>query len=199
MVSFIELTKSNLRKKILSFAFTNPDVNLYLREFARRIEADPGNLSKELAKLEKEGVFLSQKRGKEKYYCLNKKYPLYKELQSIVFKTTGIKGSLKKLLREIPGIKFAYIYGSYAKNEENLDSDIDMGLLVNIDDFSEEILMEKIKDLEKRLSREVNYMYHTLREWNNKIASKDSFVINILKEPKIMLIGKEDELRRSCI
>ena len=55
MVNFLEMTKSRLRRKLLSFFFTNPDTNLYLREISAILKEDPGNLSKEFNKLEKEG------------------------------------------------------------------------------------------------------------------------------------------------
>ena len=82
MVNFLEITKSTLRRKILAHFFTNPESNLYLREIASLINEDPGNLSKELARLETEGIFTAHKRGNQKYFSLNKEYPLYKELKS---------------------------------------------------------------------------------------------------------------------
>jgi len=96
MINFLEITKSRLRNKILLHFFTNIDDEMYLREMALTLKEDPGNLSKELSKLEKEGIFISQFRGKQKYFFLNKTYPLFNELKSIIFKTIGIKGSLKE-------------------------------------------------------------------------------------------------------
>jgi len=59
---------------------------MYLREMALRLKEDPGNLSKELSKLEQEGIFISQFRGKQKYFFLNKAYSLFNELKSIILK-----------------------------------------------------------------------------------------------------------------
>src|SRR3990172_352095 len=101
MVNFLEMTRSRLRRKVLSCFFTNPDSNLYLREIASVLKEDPGNLSKEFAKLEKEGIFSSITRGNQKYFLLNRKYPLYKELKSIVFKTIGIEGRLKEIVNGV--------------------------------------------------------------------------------------------------
>jgi len=196
MANFIELTKSKLRKNLLSYFFTNPECNLYLREIASIIGADPGNLSKELSKLEKEGIFLGHERGNQKYFSLNKKYPLFKELKSIIFKTVGIKGTLEELLKNIKGIKCAFLYGSYANSKENTSSDIDLMLIIDKNIFSETPFLEKIHELSRRFSREINYSYYPLNEWQNKIKEKDSFILNIIKQPKIMLIGSKYELRR---
>ena len=43
-------------------------------------------LTKELSKLEQEGIFISQFRGKQKYFFLNKTYSLFNELNSIILK-----------------------------------------------------------------------------------------------------------------
>jgi predicted transcriptional regulator with HTH domain len=85
MVNFLSVTKSRLRQNILSYFFTNPTARLYLREIAAILKVDPDNLSKEFNRLEKEGIFVSERRGNLKYFYLNKRYPLYQELKSIIF------------------------------------------------------------------------------------------------------------------
>ena len=186
MVNFLEITRSHLRQKLLSYFFANQEANLYLREIASLLTEDAGNLSKELIKLEKEGIFISNIRGNQKYFFLNKKYPLYKELKSIIFKTIGLKGSLKNIINEIRGISLSFIYGSFAQNKENHISDIDLFIIGNP---NEDKLMEKIEGLEKRLQREINYNIYSEKEFEMKIRKKDSFILNILKRPKIILKG----------
>jgi predicted nucleotidyltransferase/predicted transcriptional regulator with HTH domain len=194
MINFLEISKSRLRNKILLHFFTNPDDEKYLREIAIILGEDPGNLSKEMSKLEKEGIFLSADRGKQKYFSLNKKYPLFEELKSIIFKTIGIQGSLYKIVNEVVGIIFAFIYGSFAKNEESALSDIDLCLIIDIGYFNENIFIEKINDLENRISREINYIYYSEKEWYRMVKEKDSFILRILDNQKIMLKGEESEL-----
>src|SRR3989338_2732927 len=96
----LHLAKAPLKRKLLVYFLTHPEASLYLREISVLLHVDPANLSRELRKLEKEGVFLSRKRGNQKYFFLNRVYPLYQELRSIVLKTFGQKevqaGSLIK-------------------------------------------------------------------------------------------------------
>lgn len=191
MVNFLEMTKSRLRQKLLSYFFTNPNSNLYLREIASILKEDPGNLSKEFAKLEKEGVFISVIRGNQKYFSLNKRYPLYKELSSIIFKTIGVEGSLKKIIEHTDGVSLSFIYGSFAEKKENSTSDIDLLIAGNPD---EDKLMQKIEHLEKKLQREINYNIYPDEEFKEKIREKDSFILNILKRPKIILRGSVNEI-----
>ncbi len=189
MINFLEITKSRLRNKILLHFFTNIDDEMYLREMALRLKEDPGNLSKELSKLEQEGVFISQFRGKQKYFFLNKSYPLFNELKSIIFKTIGIQGSLQNIINEISGIVSAFIYGSFATGKENASSDIDLYLIVRDSVFNENNFISKIDGLEKTIFREINYIYYSEEEWEKQINDNDSFIINIKMGPKIVLKG----------
>lgn len=186
MINFLQITKSKLRQKLLTYFFTNPQAALYLREISAFLGEDAGNLSKELLRLEKTGIFISYMRGNQKYFSLNKKYSLYKELKSIVFKTIGVEGSLKDIVSGIEGIKAAFIYGSFAGNKENASSDIDLFIVGHID---EDKLMREIEVLEKKLKREINYNIFPTQELRERIEKKDSFIMNVLKHPKIILKG----------
>lgn len=192
MVDYLKLTSSRLRQKILSYFFSNPNANLYLREIASILKEDPGNLSKEFAKLEKEGIFASEIRGNQKYLRLNKKNPLYHELKSIIFKTIGVEGGLKEIINKMDGIAFSFIYGSFAENKESPASDID---LLIVGHPNEDQLMERIEDLERKLQREINYNIYPIEEFKRKIRRKDSFILNVLKRPKIILKGRFNEIR----
>lgn len=184
--------RSPLRKRLLAYFFTNPEARLYLREIAVKIQVDPANLSRELARLEKEGVFASEKRGVQKYFYLNKEYPLYQELKSIIFKTIGAQGAIQRLLNKTPGIKRAFIYGSFAKNAERPGSDIDLCLIVDRKEFREESLLEGLHKLERNLEREVNYSFFTEAEWKSKQRSNDSFVSGLLRNRRIELRSEKD-------
>lgn len=195
MVNFIGITKSETRKKILRYFFTHTDANFYLREIAAIIKVDPGNLSKELARLKKEGVFKSTERGNQKYFSLNERYPLFSELKSIIFKSVGVEGALKEALEGIKGIRYAFIYGSYAKGSEQSSSDIDLVMIIDKAKFKTDIFEKKAYELSKELSREINYSYYPVDEWHDRIKKGDSFTKNVLKQEKIMLIGDSDGLQ----
>jgi len=84
--------RRSFRKRLLDYFFTHPEARLYLREIAAKIGADPANLSRALGRFEKEGIFVSEKEGLQKYFSLRKSYPLYAELKSIVQKTLRGRG-----------------------------------------------------------------------------------------------------------
>ncbi|MBI4431147.1 MAG: nucleotidyltransferase domain-containing protein [Candidatus Omnitrophica bacterium] len=176
----------------MAYFFTNPEARLYLREIAVQLDVDPTNLSRELRKLEQEGVFVSERNGLQKYFSLNKNYALYEELRSMVFKTVGVQGALTRLLRDIQGIHRAFIYGSFAKNSERAGSDVDLCLIIDKKYFREDHLLEKLHKLEQKLGREINYSFFSVQEWESKIRSKDSFVLGLMKGKRIELIHEKD-------
>ncbi|OGS21798.1 MAG: hypothetical protein A2252_06630 [Elusimicrobia bacterium RIFOXYA2_FULL_39_19] len=180
------LLKTNLRKKLLAYSFTHPDEAYYLRELALFIDEDPGNLSRELKRLEEDGLYSSTTRGKLKFYSLNKKYPLYAEYKKIIFKTEGVEGSLKNLVGLYKDITFACIYGSYAKDKEKKTSDIDL-LLVG--KFPVNDLTNKIRELESKLNREINFNYYSKEEFEKERKKAGSFLDLVLNGKKIVLRG----------
>ncbi|MDD5568259.1 MAG: nucleotidyltransferase domain-containing protein [Candidatus Omnitrophica bacterium] len=148
--------KSKTRKELFKLYFTNPEAEYYLRELERVLDIPVSMLRKELVRLEQEGVFLSHKKGILLYYSLNKSYPLFSELKSIVFKTVGIEGALKQALVKIRGVELAFIYGSFAKKSENAASDIDLFIMGDID---EDHLVREIKRAEKGLKEKLTTLY----------------------------------------
>ena len=183
------LLTTKLRRKLLTYSFTHPDENYYVREFAGLIDEDAGNLSRELRKLEEEGLYRSFSRGRVKFYSLNKTYPLFSELKKIVFKTEGVEGSLKDLVAQYKGISCAFIYGSYAKNKEKKTSDIDLLLVGKL---SQAEFTQQIRDLESKLNREINFTVYNKEEFNKESQKKGGFLHLIMNGKIILLKGALD-------
>lgn len=191
MIEVLKITKSKVRRELLRLYFTNPEKKYYLRELERTLGFPVGNIRRELLKLEKAGLFEKKLQGNLTYYSLNKKHPLFKELKSIVFKTVGVAGGLKGVLEKIKNIEVALIYGSYAMGKEKVNSDIDLLMIGKID---EDRLIEVISKLEKKLQREISYTIYDRKDFNKKKKEKNSFILDVIKRPKIFLIGSRDAL-----
>jgi TRAP-type mannitol/chloroaromatic compound transport system permease small subunit len=55
-----------------------------------------------------------------------------------------------------------------------------------------------ISQLEAQIGREINYLVLTSVELVQRVAKGEPFIQNILAEPKVMLMGTEDALRRTA-
>ena len=179
--------RSKARRALLAYYFTNPRARLHLRDLAGRLGIDPSNLSKELGRLEREGLFLSEVSGRQKYFQLNREYPLFSEVRSIVAKTIGAVPLLAQSLTKIEGIEEAYLYGSFARNQQDTASDIDVLLIGKPES---DALAEALQKLERRLGREINSTVLTRKELESRRARKDAFLENVWHNRRVALVGK---------
>lgn len=187
----LNIQKSKLRREILKLYFSSPEERYYLRQLERILGKPVSYIRRELLKLEKSGLFLSEFSGKERYFKLNKEFPLYREMEKIVSKTIGIESLLKTALKKVKNIKTAFIFGSFAKNKTDEFSDIDI-LIVGSPD--EDKLITAVSRIETEISREVNYHVFSPADFQKKARRKNSFICSILNNPKIFLIGDEKGL-----
>jgi len=178
---------------ILDIFFNNPEKSYYLRQLAKMLGKEPGVFQLDINRLVEDKILISRYQANSRFFKLNKQYPLYKELRNIFLKTFGVIKKLKESLKDIKGIKIAFIFGSYAKAKESILSDID---LMIIGEINEDKLIPEVTRIENKIDREINYHIFSTSDWKKKIKEKNSFLVNILSQPKIFLIGNENELSR---
>ena len=178
--------RSKARQKLLAYYFTNPTTRHHLRDLAERLSVDPSNLSKELRRLEREGLFRSEVSGRQKYFQLNREYPLFNEVRSIIAKTIGAVPLLAESLNKIEGIEEAYLYGSFARNQQDAASDVDVLVIGNP---KSDTLAETVQKLERQLGREINYTVLTRKELESRRGRKDAFLENVWHNKRVLLVG----------
>ena len=188
----IKLFTSKLRVEILALFFSRAEEALYLGEIVKLTGEDRGNISRELRNLENIGLLISRKEGNLKYYSSNRDFLLYDELRSIILKTRGAIGALKETLSRTKNIDYAFIYGSIASGTETAKSDID---LMVIGEISLESLLKLVRGPEKILGREINPSLYGLKEYKRRMKKKDPFIVQVMSEPRMMIIGDNDGLQ----
>jgi len=185
---------SKLRVKVLGWLFTHPDERYFVRQLTGLLKEDSTNMSRELIRLEKIGVLVSTKEGKQKYYQANRQSPIYDELHGLIVKTTGVADVLRSALAPSAGrIKVAFIFGSIASGNEDKTSDIDM-MVVGAISFGDTVSL--LSPAEEKLGREINSVVYPIAEFKRKVRDDHHFVKTVLDSEKIFLIGDEGELAR---
>ena len=174
---------------ILGLFFAHPGEELYLSQIGDSLGKHPGVFQRGINALEKTGVLVSRKRGNQRIFSVNEKYPLLEELRSIVGKTAGVERMLSDIAASLCDIHIALIYGSYASNTMRPDSDIDL-LLVVTDPGIEDAVVDRLSAIERTVSREINYTMYTVQEFNNKRSAHDPFLSEILNRSNILLKGR---------
>ncbi|PIV11519.1 MAG: hypothetical protein COW11_06610 [Candidatus Omnitrophica bacterium CG12_big_fil_rev_8_21_14_0_65_43_15] len=187
-----KLMGSKTRAKILTLFIINPKREYYAREIERELKSNFEAIRTELINLEKLRILISRISGKQRYYSMNLKHVLFPEFKSMILKTIGLGDVLKNAFRNTGKIEVAFIYGSYAKNSEDAESDIDLFVVSSI---SMKDLQAVISGIENKFQREINPTIYPRAELQDKYRTKNHFILSVLKEPKIFLKGDEHGLR----
>lgn len=187
------LIGSRLRAKVLGWLFTHPDERFFVRQLTILIKEDSTNVSRELTRLEKTGILVSTKEGKQKYYQVNRRSPVFNELHGLILKTVGMGDIIRKAMESrIHDIRLSFVFGSVADKTENRLSDIDLLIVGNIT-FGE--MVDLLSPAEKALDRELNPVVYSLTEFNRRLLENHYFISNILSGDKIFIVGDENELK----
>ncbi len=179
---------------MLGWLFSHPDERYFVRQLTTLVKEDSTNVSRELIRLEKTGILVSTKEGKQKYYQANKKSPIYDELHGLIIKTVGVVDTLRSALAlAMERIKVAFVFGSIASGNEDKASDIDV-MVVGAVSFGDVVSL--LSTAEEKLGREINSVVYPIAEFKQKVRDDHHFVKTVLEGEKIFLIGDEDELAR---
>jgi predicted nucleotidyltransferase len=182
-----------VQQRVLGLLFGQPDRRFQSAELIRLAGAGTGAVHRLLTRLAATGLLRVETVGKQKFYQANERAPVYAELVGLVRKTVGLAGPLQAALAPLAGrITAAFIYGSVAKGADRAASDID--LMVIADDLDYATLTAALAAAEASLARPVNPNLMTRAEWRRKRAEADSFAARIAAQPKLFVIGAEDDL-----
>jgi predicted nucleotidyltransferase len=179
-------------RAILATLYGRPDEEFYLRELARLAATTASSLQRDLAALAGAGIILRTLRGHQVYFRANRACPVFEELRGLVVKTFGVADVLKQALQALPdGIDAAFIYGSVARGEERVASDIDLFVVGEVS-FGD--VIEAITPAQRALGREINPTVFAPAEFAGKAQDGNHFVTTVLAEKKLFLIGGDNEL-----
>ncbi len=192
-----ELFVSRVRVKILQLFLSSPaDALFHVREIVRRVSEEINAVRRELARMEKNGAVSSEWRANRRLYRFRKDYRYYRELLSLVAKSTGLGGNLIKNKIKLGKIKFAFLSTRFVKYVSSSVEDVDLLVVGNI------VLPELqviISDEQAKREAEINYSFMDEAEFKFRVKRRDGFILKVLLQPKVMLIGDEDELLEGVI
>jgi uncharacterized protein len=182
------------RRSVLAIVISHPDQEFYYRQIASLIHMGMGSVHRELQSLANAGILLREGHGQQVYYRANTACPIFSELQSLLLKTAGLGDVLRSALAGLAErIAIAFVYGSLAKGTVNGASDVDV-LVVGSVTLAE--LANALNPTQDMLQREVNPSVYPPEELKRKVRDGNHFLTSIMNEPKLFLIGGEDDLKR---
>ncbi|OGY49625.1 MAG: hypothetical protein A3J65_01335 [Candidatus Buchananbacteria bacterium RIFCSPHIGHO2_02_FULL_45_11b] len=184
----------NGKGEILNLMFLNPDKKYYLAEIAKILGKESSAYQKHVESFIEGGIFCDQRIGNMRFFWLNKDYQLYNEIKNIISKTIGVEAQLKTLLKEINSVEIAFIFGSFAADKFNSNSDLDLFM---IGEENQNAIIKHITKLELEIGRSINYHIYSKKEVFDKIDIKNDFINNIFNRKIILLKGNINEFKKS--
>lgn len=182
------------RQGILAATLLQPEKAWYASELARRMGVPSSSLQRELRDLTAAGILKTHRQGRMTYYRANAGSPLFSDLRGLLRKTAGLAEVLADALEPLASkLTVTFVYGSMASGRERSDSDVDLMVIGAISPADLAVSLRRARDL---LGRDINPTTYTPAEFSEKRTAKDPFVTRVLSQPKLFILGDENELGR---
>jgi predicted nucleotidyltransferase len=182
-----------VRQRVLAVLFGTPDRSFYANELIALAQSGTGAVQRELAALSDVGLITVTKLGNQKHYQANAGAPVFAELRGLVLKTMGLADVLRAALAPLAAqVDAAFVYGSVSKQQDTSHSDVDV-LIVSAE-LGYADVFGALESAATKLGRKVNPTLYTPAELAKRITKDNAFVMRVLQQPKIWLIGAEEDL-----
>ena len=180
------------RRRVLGLLFGHPEQTYYLRQIVRLTGSAQGAVQQELAKLTRAGLLRRTAQGRTVHFQANRDSPIFPELQTLLLKTAGLVDVIREALAPLEDrIRAAFVFGSAARGELRNESDVDLFV---VGDVSFDAVAHALGPAQERLGRDVNPTVYPPAEFRRTVEDRHHFVPNVLREPRLDVIGGSDEL-----
>ncbi len=186
---------SKTRVKLLSLFFNNPERPFYVREITRKINEQINSVRRELQNLLAIGIVKSVSQSNRLYYEVNPSFKFYDEFKSIFekmptgnkdMKETREEDQLTRRMIKAGNIKMMFLSGAFVRGSNQA---IDIFI---VGDVNKAKLAQLIADLEKDMSRDLNYTVMRVEDFDYRRNLNDRFLADMLDAKKIILIDALD-------
>lgn len=156
--------------KIIKLFIEEPEHEFYVREIARILKKSPTTISKYLKELEKKGLLKSEKKFNHLLFKASEKQEFKQMKLGYNLEIIKSSGLIDFLVQEFEP-EAIIMFGSFAKSENNKNSDID---LLIISPRKKEV---KLNKFEEKLGHKIQLFIHSKAEIE-KIKEKNPELVN---------------------
>jgi predicted nucleotidyltransferase len=145
-----------------------------------------------LGYLERDGLVSKRSVGKKRLYRINADHSYYPELRSIALKTLGGVETIAKEIQDDPAVRFAAVFGSFARGDEGPQSDLDVLFVIGDKDWEEVDyrLASAMAGVSQQIARTVSPNIYRESEFARLRREKNASVEQILSSPMTVLKGE---------
>lgn len=150
----------------------------------------PRTVQREIDHLVEADLLTDRRDGNRRYLRANERHPLFAPLREILLKSEGLVSVLQRALGN-RGVEVALVFGSMASGRAMAGSDVD---LLIVGPIRSREAVRRLKDVQHDLGREINPVVWTPDEFRTRLAAQDHFIMSVLREPRLMVMGDERKL-----
>ena len=178
----IQLYQKIKQLRVLKLFLKNPHASYYLRESARLLHMDPMTVKRALTVLVADGLLLRTQEKNQILYKANIENPAFRYLK-IAYNLSWLhkKRVPEFLIHHMNTVTSILLFGSYAKGENDEESDVDI-LVISLSKTT------PTAELTNVLKHDVNLISFTPAQWSQQAKTNKAFYLDIILEG-IVLFG----------
>jgi predicted nucleotidyltransferase len=186
------LFRSDTQTELLALLLLQPDRSWTAADLARRVEATPVTVHRELHRALEDGLITREGIGRTFLYRAATDSPLHDPLVQILERTVGLEAELRRALNDVPGVESAFLHGSYGTGAVvRPTSDIDVLVLGTADPHT---LRRRLRQVERKVGREIDVTAYAPEEFAELVRIGNSFAQQIAGGPVQALVGSTADL-----
>lgn len=182
----LPIFRSDLQARLLAILLLGDGAPIATSRLAESTGASAASLNRELRRLEDAGIVEHERVGRSKLYRAARASPLHAPLRELVARTLGVEPLLRSRLDELPGVRAAALFGSWAAGRAAPESDID---LLVVGDVDRDRLLREVRDVERVAGREINVTAYRPDEFARRRRERSGFLATVLSRPLTPLVG----------
>jgi DNA-binding transcriptional ArsR family regulator len=184
--SLLPLLRSRMQGELLALVLLHPDREYGITELAMAFGVSLTTVLREVERLTGGGILEDRRVGRNRLVRARTDTPLYQPLTDLIAVTFGPVPLLTEALSELPGVRAAYIYGSWAAryNGEPGPPPGDVDVLV-VGSPDADALFDLAERVSQRLGREVNVHRIAPESWAT--STTDPFITSVRERPLTQL------------
>lgn len=186
-----DIRRSSTEARLLALLTSTPGQEFHTRDLVRRVQGTPRPVHVALEKLEGQGLIASRRVGPLRLWHMDAAHPLYGSLRELYARTVGVASRIREAVSDQKGVELAFIFGSYARVDDDTASDIDVFVLgepewAPLEDSSRKLFSE--------LGREVNIIGWRRSDLALAVRKRSPFLETLRRSKKVWIVGDQDEL-----
>ena len=180
--NMIQLYQKIIQFRVLKLFLENPYLGYYLRESARILKMDPMTVKRALVLLVEDELLTIIEEKNRILYKANMEAPAFRHLK-ISYNLSWLqeKKVIDFLTNQMGTITSIILFGSFAKGENDEESDVDI-LTISL------AKNKPTAELAKLLNRDVNLVNFTSAQWSDQAKKNRAFYLDVILDG-IVLYG----------